>query len=269
MASIYDYQGNPIIIDGSSAIDYDKIVKGVAHRGFSSVAPENTIPAFKLAKQNGFNYVETDIRFTSDNIPVCIHDGSIDRTSNGTGNVGSMTLETIKTYDFGSWKSSDYAGVKIPTFEEFMTLCRAIELHPYIELKTGTQAQIENLVDIVKSYGMHNKVTWISFTDTYLTYVKNYDSKARIGYLVNSVGSTDITTAEGLKTEDNEVFIDSGTYSGSGLSSQVQLCIDADMMLEVWTIDYSNTIRGLNPYITGVTSNSLIAGKVLYDANIT
>ena len=266
--AIYDINGNEIIVSGSSATDYDKMVKGIAHRGFSSIAPENTIPAFKLAKRNGFSYVETDVRFTSDEVPVCIHDASIDRTSNGTGDVASMTFEQIRTYDFGSWKSAEYANTPIPTFDEFLTLCRAIELYPYIELKAGNQTRIERLIDMVKAYGMETKATWISFTMNNLNYVKNYDASARIGLLVNGVGATEITNAESLQTSTNNVFLDSGTYSGSGLPSQIQLCIDAGIPLEMWTIDVANTIKNLNPYVTGITSNSLIAGKVLYDANI-
>lgn len=269
MANIYDVQGNVIQISGSifSISDYDRTVKGIAHRGFSSIAPENTLPAYKLAKQRGFFYVETDISFTSDGVPVCLHDATIDRTSDGNGNINDLTWEQVQQYDFGSWKSSAYAGTKIPSFEQFITLCRNIGLHPYIELKnsaTYTEAQIQGLVDMVNNLGMKGKVTWISFSSTYLTYVKNYDANARLGFVVSGLSTANITTAQELKTATNEVFIDTSAVTDAAAT----LCIDGGLPMEVWTVDNSQTIRNMNRYITGVTSNSLIAGKVLYEANI-
>lgn len=268
MSDIYDYQGNVIHIGGETTAmpDYDRTVKGVAHRGLSSIAPENTLPAYRLAKKNGFFYVETDISFTSDGIPVCLHDATIDRTSNGSGNINSLTFEQVRQYDFGSWKSSTYAGTLIPSFEEFIKLCKNISLHPYIELKnsaTYTEAQIQGLVDTVTELGMKGKVTWISFASNYLTYVKNYDPQARLGFVVDSVTAANITTAQGLKTSSNDVFIDTN-ITGANAS----LCINGDLPMEVWTVDSVDRILTMNPYITGVTSNSLIAGKVLYEANI-
>lgn len=265
MARAYDISGKPLDKNPS----WDRTVKGIAHRGYSSVAPENTLPAYKLAKRNGFFYVETDISFTSDGVPVCLHDATIDRTSNGTGNINNLTWAQVQQYDFGSWKSSVYAGTKIPSFEQFIVLCRNLGLHPYIELKnstTYTQAQIEGLVDTVFNCGMQGKVTWISFNPTYLEYVKNYDEKARLGHVVFDVTSSDITTASGLLTTENEVFVDA-RYS-TITDAMINLCKTAKLPLELWIVESEAGIVALNPYITGVTSNELIAGEVLYEANI-
>lgn len=242
-------------------------VNSVNHRGYNIIAPENTLSAYKLSKKMGFDMVETDISFTSDNVPVCLHDATIDRTSNGTGNISDLTFEQVRTYDFGSWKSADYEGELIPSFEEFILLCKNLGLHPYIELKNNPaciQAQVENLVDIVKRYGMKGKVTWISFSLDCLTYIKNYDNKARLGYVVNTVSQTVIDNCAGLKTDYNEVFIDS---SGSVTDEKIQLCIDNDIPLEVWTMDSDTAILSMNSYISGVTSNYLRAGQLMYNAN--
>lgn len=240
--------------------DYDAKVKGIAHRGFSSVAPENTLPAYVLAREKGFRYGECDVSFTKDGIPVLLHDSTINRTSNGSGNINDLTFEQVREYDFGSWKSSAYTGTKIPSFEEFIVLCQEIGLKPYIEIKnsaTYTEAQVQGLMDTVKEYGVD--ATWISFSATYLAYVKNYDESARIGYVVSSISSSTISTAQSLQTGKNEVFIDSSSYGDSAVS----LCSAASIPLEIWTIDSEATIKSMSEYITGVTSNSLIAGKVL------
>lgn len=249
------------------SIDYDKTVLGINHRGYNYIAPENTLSAFRLSKQMGFNYVETDVSFTSDSVAVCLHDDTIDRTSNGTGNINDLTYAQVSQYDFGSWKSSAYAGEKIPTFEQFIKLCKNLGLKPYIELKnsaTYTEAQIQSIVDLVERNGMRGKVTYISFNATYLGYVKNYDGEARLGYLAD-ITSTTITTATGLRTSSNEVFIDAGY--GNATSAKVQLAMAAHLPIEVWTVDVETTITGLDSYISGVTSDNLIAGKVLYEAN--
>lgn len=267
MANIYDYQGNVISV-GNSA-DYDKTVKAVAHRGYSTIAPENTLPAYKLAKEMGFFYVECDVRLTSDGIPVLLHDASINRTSNGTGNIASLTWSQVQTYDFGSWKSADYAGTKIPSFEQFIVLCRNIGLHPYIEISkwaTFTETQVRGLVDTVKSLGMEKKVTWISFSEVYLGYVKSYDENARLGFIVETADASNISKAQALKLATNEVFIDANMTNVS--DSSCESCASTDTPLEVWTVDDAATIINANPYITGFTSDDLIAGKVLYDANI-
>ena len=125
------------IRDKEAARAYDLNVKAINHRGFSTEAPENTIPAYIMSKNKGFTYVEADVSFTSDGVAVLLHDATIDRTSDGTGNISSMTYEYALQYDFGSWFSAEYAGVKIPTFTEFVTLCKRLGLHPYIELKSN------------------------------------------------------------------------------------------------------------------------------------
>ena len=250
--------------------DYNNNIKSINHRGYNSIAPENTIPAFKLSRDKGFSMVETDVRWTSDGVPVLLHDDTINRTARNadgteisqTINISSITYEQALTYDFGIWKSSEYAGTKIPTFEEFLILCRNIGLKPYIELKYGTQTQIEGLINMVKNCGMNGKVTWISFGANVLTYVKNYDSKANLCLICNSVNSTVITDALNLKTTDNEVIVSSATYT----DEEINLCKNANLPMEVWSLWSVQQLKDIDSYITGFTMNSLIAGYELYNA---
>lgn len=269
MANIYDVNGNAIDVGGgetAQGIDYDKCVKGIAHRGYSIAAPENTLPAYRLAKQMGFNYVEADIVYTSDNVPVLSHDTTIDRCSDGSGTISTMTFEQLQQYDFGSWKSSKYAGTKIPSASQFLYLCKALGLHPYFDLRNASQAQYQILVNAVKANGMAGKVTYVSGAGN-LAIIKNLSPLARLGIIHNSaVTSSLITTAQGLQTEKNEVFIDCDAYYVN--SDACSLCQDGGIPLEIWTVNNVSGILNMNPYITGVTSDSIIAGKILYNANI-
>ena len=252
--------------DFVSSINYDLNVKAINHRGYSEVAPENTIPAYIMSKEKGFTYVEGDVSFTKDSVAVLLHDATIDRTSDGSGDITTLMYQEVLQYDFGSWKDAKYTGVKIPTFKEWIVLCKNLGLHPYIELKSAgnyTQSQINQIVAEVEECGMKGKVTYISFSNTYLGYVKNADAYARLGLLANPLNSSKISQGKALKLSTNEVFMDAklSTVTNSLISS----CISNGLPLEVWTVNTENEIISMPSYVSGVTSDYIIAGKVLYN----
>ncbi len=267
----YKWNGLPFGMEiGGSSDELAAVVKSVNHRGYSTIAPENTIPAYKLSKEMGYLYAECDISLTSDKIPVLLHDNTINRTARNldgtviseTINIADISYQELLNYDFGIWKSQAYAGTKIPTFQEFMSLCRAIGLRPYIELKTTgyTQEDITGLVNTVKNYSMLRDVTWISFSKSYLSMVKNADPSARLGYLTDYATTQKINDALEL-VDNNEVFINCNYANLT--SSDITKVIDNNLKLEIWTTNSESVIATLNPYISGVTSDALIASKVL------
>lgn len=248
----------------------EQFMRSIAHRGYSESAPENTLAAYKEAKKMGFNSVECDVQFTIDNVPVLLHDNTINRTSNGTGSISNLTYEYVSSLDFGSWKSSKYVGEKIPTFEEFILLCKRLSLHAYVEFKndtTYTDEQITSVYNIVKKYRMLKNVTWISFTSSYLEVIKTLDNTARIGFLMSEVSveyteNTYIDLLTHLKTDSNEVFLD--VLNTILSDTMIENCLNNSMPVEVWTVDTEEEILALNPYVSGVTSNTLKASEVLY-----
>lgn len=265
--------GNLAIIggDGGYTISRPKDgsynIIGIAHRGYSSMAPENTLPAFILAKQKGFNFVECDVSFTNDDVAVLLHDDTIDRTSNGSGKISELTYNELLQYDFGSYKSNTYTGTKIPTFMEFIDLCKKIGLHPYIEFKKTSsdseqiKAQVKNVISLVKSAGMSGNVTYISFSYDYLAEIKTQDKTARLGYVINSCTDDVIRQVLTLQTGTNEVILD--IQAANCNTNAVNSCKHYSIPLEVWTVDVEQQIIDLPAYVSGVTSNYLIAGKVI------
>lgn len=268
--AIYDVNGNAISSGGSGSVtvvnngvaspnQYDCIVKNINHRGYTSGgARENTIAAYRASKTQGFYYVETDVRHTSDGVAILQHDDYVTYD-------GSSTAVSNLTYAQMQEVHSDLA-----TFEEFIELCRNIGLHPYIELKAGTQAQIQALVDVVRDYSMDGKVTWFDTNASLSQYVHAYDPYARIGVEAEggTVTSTTISNANSMKGTYNEVFIDA--WIDRVTAEVIQMCKTAGFPLEVWTFALaSNTSEIINadPYISGWTAGHM-AGKVLYDANI-
>ena len=258
------FEDNTVIKIDKSLFSYnpDSIIRGIAHRGYSSKAPENTLPSFRSAKLRGFNYVETDVRFTSDGIPVLLHDQNINRTSTGEGDIKELSLEQARQYDFGSWKDTSFAGTKIPTFEEFLDFCHKYEIYPYIELKSGTKSQIEQIVELVKDYGINDKATIMSFHISLLRYAFNYDTTIRLGLLTSSVKESTINLALSIKSEQNEVVIVSSNWA----PNTIELCKQNSLPLEVWTVNNDSAILSMPQYVTGVISDIHHAGRLIHDA---
>ena len=253
------------------AESYGNGVNSINHRGYNQVAPENTIPAYKLSCEHNFLKVECDVEFTSDNVAVLLHDDTINRTARN--NDGTALTETVYindityaqalTYDFGIWKGQSYAGTRIPSLEQFLVFCRNTGLHPYIEIKSSAsyqQNQIEGIVDLVNACGMRGKCSYISFSSEYLGYIKNYDSSARLGFVCGTVTQQVITTVSSLNTTSNEVFVDTNDTA----STAVTLCKNNRVPMERWTINELETIYALDPYISGVTSDLVNACEALY-----
>lgn len=268
-----DYQG-------SESCNYKKekifepseiVIHSINHRGANTYAPENTMSAFRISKELGFDMVECDVDFTSDNVPVIIHDSTVDRTSNGTGEVHSFTFEDIRKLDFGSWKSTAYSGEKIPSFDEFILGCRTLGLHPYIEIKERDYINLElvtTLVNIVHKYDMQDKVTWISFGIDKLQSVVKVDKYARVGFIEEfmstSILDESINRIKTIDTGYNEIFYDLNL--GLVNTSIINRLKEEKIKLEVWVVDSVNLITSADDYITGFTSNNLRADWVLRDA---
>jgi len=157
-----------LIMTISGSAQYSKKTL-VAHRGASAYAPEHTLAAYKLAIEMGADYVEQDLAVTKDGVLICLHDASLERTTNVEqlfpdravsisieGNTrrawvaNDFTLAEIKTLDAGSWFDAKFAGEKVPTFDEAIALIRG-KAGIFPELKTpeiyaGRNVQFEEMV---------------------------------------------------------------------------------------------------------------------------
>lgn len=110
-------QGGSNTVPSDAFMNYPRIC---AHRGFSTVAPENSLPAFGSAIALGADEIEFDIWSTKDDELVSLHDSTLDRVSNGSGKVWDYTLEELRQLDFGVNGNEHYKGLKIVTFEEIL-----------------------------------------------------------------------------------------------------------------------------------------------------
>ncbi|MFN7994397.1 MAG: glycerophosphodiester phosphodiesterase family protein [Bryobacteraceae bacterium] len=112
-----------------------------AHRGEHRAHPENTLPAFQAAIDAGADYFELDVRTTSDGRLVLMHDAKVDRTTNGKGLVREMTFDQVRALDAGIKFGPQFAGTRVPTFEEALELARG-RIGVYVDCKDLAPADL-------------------------------------------------------------------------------------------------------------------------------
>jgi glycerophosphoryl diester phosphodiesterase len=124
--------------------------KVMGHRGSAGTAPENTLLSFREARDAGAQAVEFDVVLAKDGVPVVFHDATLERTTNGHGNVWDHAVEELKQLDAGSWFLPQCAGERIPTLEETLKLCAALGLRINVEIKPQPGLEIRTTEAVVE-----------------------------------------------------------------------------------------------------------------------
>lgn len=153
----------------------------IAHRGGT---PENTLVAIRNSKANGASGIEVDLGFTKDGYAIILHDDTVDRTSNGKGNISDMTLEEAKKLDFGITFGREFEGERIPTLQETVELCKELDLLILLELKSDRKEVLTALQAIFKDKELYSRIAIISFLPHLLYKVRRAHPSAIIGYLL-------------------------------------------------------------------------------------
>lgn len=158
----------------------------IAHRGASLVAPENTIPAFRLAAELGADAIEFDAKLTADGHVVIHHDRTLNRTTNGSGPLSARTLEELQRLDAGSHLNQKFAGVSIPTlkqvFQEFGDqLLMNIELTNYARPFNSLP---ENVSQMITEFDLIDQVLISSFNPIALMKMRRLAPEIPLGLLV-------------------------------------------------------------------------------------
>lgn len=115
----------------------------IAHRGAGRQAPENTLAAMRMGAAHGFMMMEYDVKLSRDGIALLLHDDTLDRTSNATGNAADKSWAELATVDAGGWHSAGYAGEPIPSLHAIAAFTRANGIHSNIEIKPHTGLEAE------------------------------------------------------------------------------------------------------------------------------
>lgn len=160
----------------------------VAHRGWSSRAPENTLAAFRLAmSEPAVQWIELDVQLSKDEVPMVIHDPTLKRTTGVPGRVSAFTAAELGRLDAGSWFSPKFAGERIPTLDEAVALA-AGRCRLNVELK-GDDAPPELIarkaLEVIIARKMEFDVVITSFRPDILKAVKQISSIVTIGLIID------------------------------------------------------------------------------------
>jgi glycerophosphoryl diester phosphodiesterase len=164
-----------------------------AHRGACARAPENTLAAFEAAIRLGADAIECDVRLTRDGVPIVIHDDTVDRTTDGRGAVGEMTLPEIRRLDAGSWFAPPCPGERIPTLDETLALARG-RCGLNLELKMEDSARrgapepgplVEAVARALRRARFRDLLVLSSFAPAALVCARAVLPRVRIGFLAS------------------------------------------------------------------------------------
>ena len=216
----------------------------IAHRGYSAVAPENTVAAFRAALDAGARAAECDVRCTADGHVVLLHDAALDRTTDGSGPVTAVTLEELRRLDAGSWKSGDCPHEHVPTLAEVLELTCG-RLHLVIEIKQTGVA--ERVLDTVEQAGALGHVSVISFDAATCRRVRELAPTVSVGWLtVGLPAEASEQQARGLLEEGLAAHVQFLSVAAGGLApSLLRCCQLAGISLWAWTVNEPGEVRRL------------------------
>ena len=219
----------------------------VAHRGSSQQAPENTLPAFRLAWEQGADAIEGDFLITKDGKIVCIHDVSTKRLTDKNLDVSKSNFEELRGLDVGAWKHEKFKGTKIPTISEvFATIPKGKKI--FLEVKCGPEIVTPLIREIRRSGLASDQVKLISFNEEVIKVFKQKMPKYQAYWL-----SSFKRDGEGIwKPSAKSVIATLKNIKADGLDSHRSIpneisaaILDAGFEWHAWTINDVITAKQL------------------------
>lgn len=273
---ISEFAHDFIVLDNPQNLYYERTnpFRSIQHSGNYGGAPMNTIAGFKAGYNAGFRIQEFDVRLTSDNVWVCCHNATINATArNSDGSelatdvyVANSTYTDLLQYDFGIYAGSQYAGTKIPTVEEALTFLKSVGSMAYIDIMTypeATEEQVQNLMDIVINCGMIGNSYFLASGANggmnYSYWITNYKKNANIVF--TGTAGRYIQDAIVSLTGQNAVCLDMRCDLAD--STQIGNAKTYGIPVEVYDVSTTAEMDALDGYITGVSSDNIVASEYL------
>lgn len=222
----------------------------IGHRGASSIAPENTLAAFKRAIQDGADGIEFDVRLSQDGVPVVIHDATLARTGLIDGVVAELSAEVLGRTDVGSWftqrpniHSLDFSNEKLPSLQQVFELFADSDTLLYVEMKRlqrdGERLAAE-VAGAIRKHALAERVIVSSFDLSLVRAIKAIDSAIRTAALFEPKISLPATLIRRIKLVElanlsgaDEICLHH-TLAGPRLTEQAR---KSKLEVVVWTVD--------------------------------
>ena len=232
----------------------------IAHRGFSSIAPENTLAAFEQAIARGASSIEFDIQLSADSVPVIFHDATLERITGVSGKVRDKNLSQLQTLDAGKWFGAEFLGQKIPTLKEALSILKNIDKFLYFDVKPHCEwsdSEVASFVNTLNDAGIKEKCVITSFSDRFLGQVRRLSDGLAIGHIVANLEAYKTQLVKAVVNRDNLI------------SSQYRVLLENPALIQAsriqgvdivaWTVDDRSDMQKLVDLgITRIVTNGLI-----------
>ncbi|NOU96742.1 DUF1080 domain-containing protein, partial [Paenibacillus sp. LMG 31456] len=214
----------------------------IAHRGMPSTSPENTIESNRLGLEAGAEFIENDMYLTKDGRIAILHDGSLERTTNGTGNIENYTMEELKKLNANKPFPIGFPDVKIPTLDEQIDLAREKGAMVMAEIKTSTPAAVDAYVKLIKDMNAEGLVDTMSFDMNQLKRMAELMPEMPLGLLTGGYASeTNVNKSlrETIKLLQSLNASYNTSYSGLG-KNFMEAAKHRGIIISPWTFNNKN-----------------------------
>ena len=230
----------------------------VIHRGWISGAFENTIPAFYLAKENGYNVVECDIRCSSDGIPVLAHDTTI------TSEDGSTTLTVadstvVQLQSITLQTHSRFGEIRMNTFADILDMARCLGMKLVLDIKVGGEVFMKSVANLVLRYGMSKNVIYMPIGVQNAQYIASVDKNASFDFVSSSTkptAGTDFEPYKALLTGANTVCFDVQANTWGFVESDINAINNAGLGLCAWNVLSTNYDKCIDSGMLRITKHN-------------
>ncbi|MEF9886619.1 glycerophosphodiester phosphodiesterase [Streptomyces sp. P9-A4] len=225
----------------------------IAHRGAPSAAPENTLVSDEVARRGGAVWIENDVQPSKDGVPYILHDTTVDRTTDGTGPVRSLTAAQLDALDAGSWFAPAYAGARVPTLAAQLADLRERGGKLLLEIKgRHSHAEVARIVREVREQDMTGRVFVQSFDIPSLRYVHELAPELPLGLLRGTLDADPVALAGELGLSAYNVA-DAALTTRPGLVGELHA---AGVAVNVWTVDTPARWKALDALgVDGIITN--------------
>lgn len=236
----------------------------ISHRGYSAIAPENTVASFKLAWERGTDSCENDIYLTADGKIAVIHDKDTKRTTGVSLSVPKSTLAELQALDSGSFKAEKWKGEKIPSLEEALATMPEGKHRFFVEIKCGPEV-VPALTKVYESMRARaDQLVIITFNHDAAVATKKAMPWVKLYYLATGKKKDKIHANDlGALIADAKANGFDGLDLGADWdwsAEMVQRIHDAGLKVYVWTVDDAEKARKLAGFgVDGITTNDPVA----------
>lgn len=226
-----------------------------AHRGLSSIVPENTIEAFKEAAKYNYYALECDVHCTTDGKWVIIHDYMLQSMSDEKGDVKNWSYEDLKKVKFTNGANIDkYPDSGVCLVEEYIEICKAANIKPMIEVKDKRINKVKSLLDIIRAYDIEDDVIVISFHASVLREFKRLSPNMTLWLLMHGIKDEKL-----LECIENGFGVAFEAKLASKNPDMIQKIHDNNLTAACWTVDSANLLNTMLKHgVKYITTNAIL-----------